>query len=68
LERPPITNLVAAKLVRAEGKDLEDIAYLVSTYLPARQAIEQAIQSMPREAREKAVENLVYLDAMSGNQ
>jgi hypothetical protein len=68
LERPPIANLVAAKLVRAADKDLEDIAYLVSAYRPSRQRIEQAIKSMPREAKEKAAENLVYLDAMSENQ
>jgi hypothetical protein len=67
LQRPPITNLVAAKLVRAEGKDLEDIAYLVSAYHPSRQEIEQAIKSMPNEAKARASENLVYLDAMSGN-
>ena len=68
LERPPMANLVAAKLVRAAPKDLADIAYLLSVHRPARQDIEQAIASMPREARGKAAENLVYLDAMSGNQ
>jgi hypothetical protein len=68
LERPPMANLVAAKLVRAESKDLEDIAYLVSVYRPSRQEIEQAVASMPREARIKAGENLVYLNALSENQ
>jgi hypothetical protein len=68
LERPPIANLVAAKLVRAQATDLEDIAFLLSAHRPSRQDIELAIRSMPREAREKAADNLVYLDAMSGSQ
>jgi hypothetical protein len=59
---------VAAKLIRAEGKDLEDIVYLISAWRPDRQEIERAIKSMPREARQKAAENLVYLDALAGNQ
>ena len=68
LERPPIASLIAAKLVRAEPRDLEDIAFLMSRYRPARQDIEQAVNTMPRPAREKATENLVYLDAMGGNE
>lgn len=64
LERPPIANLIAAKLVRAEAKDLEDIAFLLSRYQPAREDIERAIKTMPRQARQKALENMSYLDAM----
>ena len=64
LERPPIANLIAAKLVRAEPRDLEDIAFLMSRYCPARPAIERAINTMPGLARKRASENLVYLDAM----
>lgn len=66
LERPPIANLIAAKLLRAEPRDLEDIAFLLSRYRPARQGIEQAVNTMSRQAREKATENLVYLDTMGG--
>jgi hypothetical protein len=65
LERPPIANLIAAKLIRAEAKDLEDIAFLLATYLPPREAIKRAVKSMPRPARETAGENLVYLDTLS---
>src|SRR5205823_6761923 len=36
LERPPIANLIAAKLIRAEAKDLEDITFLLSSYQPSR--------------------------------
>ncbi|MGD0262925.1 MAG: hypothetical protein ABSD29_24435 [Verrucomicrobiota bacterium] len=68
LERPPIANLIAAKLVRAEPRDLEDIAFLMSRYRPVRQDIEQAVNTMPRQAREKATENLVYLNTMGGNE
>ena len=68
LERPPIANLIAAKLVRAEPRDLEDIAFLMSRYRPVRQDIEQAVNTMPRQAREKATENLVYLSTMGGNE
>ena len=68
LERPPVANLIAAKLVRAEPRDLEDIAFLLSRYRPVRQDIEQAVNTMPRQAREKATENLVYLSTMGGNE
>ena len=64
LERPPIANLIAAKLVRAEPRDLEDIAFLMARYRPVRQAIERAVNTMPRPARERASENLVYLNTM----
>lgn len=68
LERPPIANLIAAKLVRAKPRDLEDIAFLMSRYRPVRQNIEQAVNTMPRQVREKAIENLVYLNTMGGNE
>lgn len=64
LERPPIANLIAAKLLRVEPKDLEDIAFLVAHYQPSRTDIERAIKTMPRPAREKASGNLVYLGVM----
>ncbi|HWX18518.1 MAG TPA: hypothetical protein VN578_01305 [Candidatus Binatia bacterium] len=68
LERPPIANLVAAKLVRAEPKDLEDIAFLLATFQPSRTDIERAIKTMPPKPRKQAAENLVYLDTMGGAQ
>jgi hypothetical protein len=67
LERPPIANLIAAKLIRAEPKDLEDIAFLLSYYQPSRKDVEQAVKTMPSTARHKASENLVYLDAMGNH-
>jgi hypothetical protein len=68
LDRPPIANLVASKLVRAETKDIEDITYLLANYRPARGDIAKAIQSMPAEARRRASENLVYVEVLSLRQ
>ena len=64
LDRPPIANLIASKLIRADAKDLEDIAFLLSRYDLSRRGIEQVVKTMPPRAREKASGNLVYLDVM----
>jgi hypothetical protein len=66
LERPPIANIVAAKLIRAEEKDLQDIAFLMQKYRPSEEDIKAAIHSMPKGARDRASENMVYLSTMSG--
>jgi hypothetical protein len=66
LERPPIANLVAAKLIRAEEKDLQDIAFLIQKYRPSDEEINDAIRSLPKAAREQAAENRVYLSTMNG--
>jgi hypothetical protein len=68
LEKPPAANLVASKLLRAHGKDLEDIAWIMegkSEEAPSKEAIKAAIKSFPAEARETAMENLVYLDVLA---
>jgi len=62
--RPPVENLVAAKLIRAEPKDLGDISFLVSRHRPDLQRIRQIIAGFDPTAREKASENLVYLDVL----
>jgi hypothetical protein len=64
-ERPPAENLIAAKLVRAEEKDLEDIAWLLATYQPEYENIRKIIQSFPREQRARATENLVFLEVLA---
>jgi len=66
LERPPIANVVAAKLIRAEEKDLQDIAFLMQKYRPSVEDVKNAINSMPRGTRERASENVVYLSTMNG--
>src|SRR5258708_6313749 len=67
LERPPIANLIAAKLLRAEPRDLEAMAFLLAASQPSRKDIERAVKTMPRPALQKATENLVYLDALDAN-
>jgi hypothetical protein len=62
--RPPVENLVAAKLIRAEPKDLGDIGFLVSHLRPNLQRIREIIASFDSSAREKATENLVYLEVL----
>jgi hypothetical protein len=64
LYRPPIENLVAAKLVRASPKDLGDIQFLVSRYRPSLEKIREIILHFPEPAKGRAAENLVYLDVL----
>jgi hypothetical protein len=62
LYRPPAENLIAAKLIRAEPRDLGDIRFLVSHHRPALQRVRQIVAGFEPLARERATENLVYLD------
>jgi hypothetical protein len=64
LYRPPVENLVAAKLIRADPKDLGDIAFLISRHRPDLNRIRQIIAAFDPQAREKAHENLVFLEVM----
>lgn len=60
--RPPVENLVAAKLLRSEPKDLSDIRFLMTRHRPDVQRIRDIISGFSKPAREHALENLVYLD------
>jgi hypothetical protein len=65
VERPPIENIIASKLVRMSEKDLEDVAFLVKRFGVTKEAVETVIQTFPRgHTRDQAVENLVYLDVL----
>lgn len=64
LFRPPVENLIAAKLIRAEPKDLGDIRFLVSRYRPDLQRVRGIVAEFNPQARERATENLVYLDVL----
>jgi hypothetical protein len=64
LYRPPVENLIAAKLIRAEPKDLGDIRFLVSRHRPDLKRVRQIIAEFNPQARERATENLVYLDVL----
>lgn len=64
LYRPPVENLIAAKLLRAEPKDLGDIRFLLSRHRPEMTRIREIIGGFTATARECATENLVYLDVL----
>jgi hypothetical protein len=64
LYRPPVENLVAAKLIRAEPKDLGDITFLISRHRPSLQRVRQIVEGFDQPAREKATENLIYLEVL----
>ena len=64
LFRPPVENLIAAKLIRAEPKDLGDIRFLVSRHRPDLCRVRKIIANFNVKARERATENLVYLDVL----
>lgn len=64
LYRPPVENLVAAKLIRAEPKDLGDIQFLMSRHRPDLQRVREIVAGFNDPARERATENLVYLEVL----
>ena len=64
LHRPPVENLIAAKLIRAEPKDLDDIKFLVSRHRPDLKRVRAIVAGFTQRARERATENLVYLDVL----
>jgi hypothetical protein len=64
---PPVENLIASKLLRADPKDLEDISWLCSNYNPDLKKIKEIIKTFPTNQREVAKENLVYLEVIISN-
>lgn len=64
LFRPPVENLIASKLIRAEPKDLGDIRFLVSRHRPDLQRVRKIIAKFNPQPRQCATENLVYLDVL----
>jgi hypothetical protein len=64
LFRPPIENLIAGKLIRASPKDLGDVQFLIGHHRPDLSKIRQVVLGFPEPARERAMENLVYLDIL----
>ena len=63
--RPPVENLIAAKLIRAEPKDISDIRFLISLHRPDPARIRALIATLPAASRERAEENLVYLEVLT---
>lgn len=68
LYRPPAENLIAAKLIRAEAKDLGDVRFLLSRHRPDPKRIRRIISGFDRLAREKAKENLVFLEVFESEK
>lgn len=64
LFRPPTENLIAAKLLRADPKDLGDIRFLLRRHRPDFAAVRRVIAEFPAAARTRATENFVYLDVL----
>lgn len=64
LYRPPIENLIAAKLIRAEPKDLGDVRFLISRHCPDLERVRHIVAEFSPPARVRAAENLVYLDVL----
>ena len=61
ISKAPAANLIASKLLRASEVDLYDIAWMMGTYNPDPVDVGAAINSFPRQQREQATENTVYL-------
>jgi len=62
---PPVENIIASKLLRAELRDIEDCIFLRSKFSVEREKIENVIKSFHGIKSEMAMENLVYLDVAS---
>lgn len=65
LSQPPVVNLVASKLCRANERDLYDIAWLCARQWPDVEEVRRVIRTFPRAPRQTAEENLVYLEALA---
>lgn len=62
---PPAENVIASKLVRAEPYDLDDIVYLMSRLEVTMEQVRDAVSTLTGSARERAMENMVFLEIHS---
>lgn len=58
---PPIENIIASKLLRAEPRDIEDVIFLRKKFDVSYADIERAINTLPKSRVQTAMENIVYL-------
>ena len=63
--QPPVENLVASKLCRANERDLADLAWICAQQWPDEAKVRRIIHGFPHQARQTATENLVYLQALA---
>ena len=64
LYRPPIENLVVAKLIRCDERDLSDIRFLLARFRPDPQEIHRLIATLTPGNRDRASENSIYLTVL----
>ncbi len=64
ISRPPIENIIASKLTRANSKDIEDIQFLHHHFQPDLMAVKKIIHTFPQAKKDIATENLVYLEIL----
>lgn len=65
LLRPPVENLIASKLIRGDSRDVSDILFLVNHFNPDLEEVRKIVLGFSSSNRDKAVENLVYLDLIA---
>ena len=61
---PPWPNLIASKLVRADARDVEDVLFLAGKGRIAAERVRSCAATMPEPARQRVMENLVYLEIL----
>ncbi len=61
LYRPPIENLIVAKLIRCDARDLSDVRFLLNRYQPELAEVNRLITTLSHRNREIALENSIYL-------
>lgn len=62
LLRPPIENLIASKLIRADARDITDILFLQHCYQVEAATVRAVIATFSPTKRQQAEENLIYLN------
>ncbi|NJM36455.1 MAG: hypothetical protein HC845_00450 [Akkermansiaceae bacterium] len=64
VSRPPIENIIASKLTRADAKDIDDVKFLQQHFQPDIGLIKKIILSFTSPKKEVATENLIYLEIL----
>jgi len=62
LFRPPMENLIASKLIHGDARDIADVLFLQHQYHPDPGRIREIIAGFSASHRQRAEENLVYLN------
>lgn len=65
---PPPQNLIASTLVQVTPENIEDAAYLLSTFKIGSAAVASVIKNFPDPARVSAEKNMIYINVLSGSR